>query len=414
MSLEAQPAMFNPSELEGEVDHSFFDSDCEESKDGGGKTRKNSKAKGNQPAPENVQTQQTESAVDGTSRGPGQFLNLLAGEEGGNEDQSSVDTEGETSVAKDSSSKPKNVRSKRLARRRRPRTVSSAEASTDSESEGSCSAVSGRSSVASSTRSRPGNPSSTEGRRSGMGLAASQNLRSLPTDSESTVTDVTPLSRDSSYLHSVDLNRTEADDGTVKESLPSRNEARDDYSKQDAEYSLASDSRLDRMVFYRPGGRRWRNYSFTKDEVRRIDQENQRLCSQLSLLSQGPRSGSVLGQYYQRTINSPVVRLSHSGLNRQREQQRINRENLAFVKRVESVKPTPGLTRSEQLADYQRQVGYLRGPSYPIFKSTTKKGRLTSRASSGMGVRQSSAAHHSPAAASSSSQDPGDARVKDN
>lgn len=31
----------------------------------------------------------------------------------------------------------------------------------------------------------------------------------------------------------------------------------------------------------------------------------------------------------------------------------------AFLKRLESVKPTPGMTRDEQLADYQRQCRYL-------------------------------------------------------
>lgn len=31
----------------------------------------------------------------------------------------------------------------------------------------------------------------------------------------------------------------------------------------------------------------------------------------------------------------------------------------AFLKRLESVKPTPGMTRDEQLADYQRQSRYL-------------------------------------------------------
>jgi len=59
----------------------------------------------------------------------------------------------------------------------------------------------------------------------------------------------------------------------------------------------------------------------------------------------------------------------------------------AFLKRLESVKPTPGLKRSEQLSDYQRQVGYLGAPSYPICKSTTTKERASSRTSSGMCVQ---------------------------
>lgn len=55
----------------------------------------------------------------------------------------------------------------------------------------------------------------------------------------------------------------------------------------------------------------------------------------------------------------------------------------AFLKRLESVKPTPGLKRAEQLADYQRQVGYQGAPSYPVCVSSTKKGRSVSKTHSG-------------------------------
>lgn len=55
----------------------------------------------------------------------------------------------------------------------------------------------------------------------------------------------------------------------------------------------------------------------------------------------------------------------------------------AFLKRLQAAKPTPGLKRSEQLADYQRQAGYPRGPSYPICVSTINKGRSTSKTPTG-------------------------------
>lgn len=42
----------------------------------------------------------------------------------------------------------------------------------------------------------------------------------------------------------------------------------------------------------------------------------------------------------------------------------------AFLKRLEAVKPTPGMTRIEQLTDYQRQAGYLGIPTAP-FRSTS-------------------------------------------
>lgn len=37
----------------------------------------------------------------------------------------------------------------------------------------------------------------------------------------------------------------------------------------------------------------------------------------------------------------------------------------AFLKRLEAVKPTTGMKRSEQLTDYQRQMGYFRTPGTP-------------------------------------------------
>lgn len=97
-----------------------------------------------------------------------------------------------------------------------------------------------------------------------------------------------------------------------------------------------------------------RNYSFTREEVRQIDRENQRLLKELSRQAEKPGSQSTIP----RSVGHPP-KLYHSALNRQREQQRIERENLALLKRLESVKPTVGMKRSEQLMDYHRNMGYL-------------------------------------------------------
>lgn len=67
-----------------------------------------------------------------------------------------------------------------------------------------------------------------------------------------------------------------------------------------------------------------RNYSFTREEVRQIDRENQRLLKELSRQAEKPGIQSTIPR---RTISHPP-RLYHSALNRQREQQRIERENL--------------------------------------------------------------------------------------
>ncbi|KAM4815342.1 cilia- and flagella-associated protein 97-like isoform 2-T2 [Thomomys bottae] len=66
-----------------------------------------------------------------------------------------------------------------------------------------------------------------------------------------------------------------------------------------------------------------KNYSFTREEVRQIDRENQRLLRELSRQAEKPGSKSIPG----RSLGHPP-KLYHSALNRQREQQRIERENL--------------------------------------------------------------------------------------
>ena len=96
--------------------------------------------------------------------------------------------------------------------------------------------------------------------------------------------------------------------------------------------SLSSVSQLGgKLVFHGSGGRNRKNYSFTNEEVRSIDHENLRLLRALSRLSPGPRPGSKAGKKVHMTSNSPLSRLSHSALNRQREQQRIERENLVSL-----------------------------------------------------------------------------------
>lgn len=71
-----------------------------------------------------------------------------------------------------------------------------------------------------------------------------------------------------------------------------------------------------------------KNFSFSKDEVRRIERENQRLLQKLTHLSSDSNQKRAVKKSTSVAMNSPVSRLSHSALNRQREQQRIQRENL--------------------------------------------------------------------------------------
>uniref|UniRef100_A0A8C6QMS5 Cilia- and flagella-associated protein 97 n=1 Tax=Nannospalax galili TaxID=1026970 RepID=A0A8C6QMS5_NANGA len=133
-----------------------------------------------------------------------------------------------------------------------------------------------------------------------------------------------------------------------------------------------------------------KNYSFTREEVRQIDRENQRLLKELSRQAEKPGNKSGIPG---RSIGHPP-KLYHSALNRQREQQRIERENLALLKRLETVKPTVGMKRSEQLMDYHRNMGYLNpSPSSRRVRSTLSQysslrgASRTSSATSGLSCK---------------------------
>ncbi|XP_054460787.1 cilia- and flagella-associated protein 97 isoform X2 [Anoplopoma fimbria] len=476
--------MFNPSELEGEVDHSFFDSDCDDGSRGGGeKMQKGLKAeKETPPAPERLHSNQTEGwspRTDGTKkhqklvdknsssraerkgnscqseeeessrassvssvactsnkaihsssdseddsnlqskRHNGTFMVLLdEASEVDNKDvysQRPNEYKEDALPSKHSGSKRTKQSPKKQIRNwpTRSPSPSSTESSVDADSESSTSSRNGRSSVDSPTLPRPNKPSLPPGvRRTRAGSAGSLDVPiGVAEESEDTVTDVSPLSSsDISPFQSLDLNHTEAEEGSLKEQQQQHQESvpssglsdmhQDEDSDQDVdECSLRSESQLGgKLVFCCPGGGNRKNYSFTNDEVQRIDCENQRLLRELSRQSPGPRPGSTARKKTHMASKLPHIRLSHSALNRQREQQRIERENLAFLKRLESVKPTPGLKRSEQMKDYQRHIGFVGAPSYPVCMSTTKSERSTSKTPSG--PRPASSILHSSRAVS--------------
>ncbi|XP_077000370.1 cilia- and flagella-associated protein 97 [Tamandua tetradactyla] len=132
-----------------------------------------------------------------------------------------------------------------------------------------------------------------------------------------------------------------------------------------------------------------KNYSFTREEVRQIDRENQRLLKELSRQAEKPGSRGTIPR---RSIGHPS-KLYHSALNRQREQQRIERENLALLKRLEAVKPTVGMKRSEQLMDYHRNMGYLNSsPSSRRMRSSLGQYSPLSQYSPLRGVSRTSSA----------------------
>ncbi|KAA0722442.1 Cilia- and flagella-associated protein 97 [Triplophysa tibetana] len=207
-------------------------------------------------------------------------------------------------------------------------------------------------------------------------------------ESEDTVTDVTPLSTPNvspfqsidivlpSEPLAVDAQKTVVNEDVSDGSISSEGEDEPALSK--------IEKQLERGLVSSPSsvGSSRKNYSFTNEEVRQIDRENQRLLRELSGSSACSSSGSsTFSSASSRKNNAPTTRLYHSAVNRQKEQERIQKENLAFLRRLESVKATPGLTRDEQLADHQRQCRYLGTHSPTIPPLTTKSTKTSGRSS---------------------------------
>ncbi|XP_069833836.1 cilia- and flagella-associated protein 97 [Dendropsophus ebraccatus] len=251
-------------------------------------------------------------------------------------------------------------------------------------------------------------PSSVRSPERRLYRPSGRDLRDYVDESEDTVTDVTPLSTpDISPIQSFDIAATsEALKAKVKrqenvrqESYETENNGKPDpkalQDAMDLNQLLKAFMHLDkkdqeRFSLDHPSVIPKKNYSFTNEEVRQIDRENQRLLKELSRQATKSKGKSLTPK----RLNTTPTRLYHSALNRQKEQQRIERENLALLKRLESVKPTVGMTRSEQLMDYQRQAGYLSSTATSPRPGKASVSRL-SHASSGGVSRVSSASSRS-------------------
>ncbi|OCT99571.1 cilia- and flagella-associated protein 97 [Xenopus laevis] len=245
--------------------------------------------------------------------------------------------------------------------------------------------------------------------------SAMRELRDYAEESEDTVTDVTPLSTpDISPIQSFDLAAT-------NEALKSKFKRQENISQEiydpdndlknrqkavqdavDLNQLLKAFMHLDKkepgpVQTEQPVMHNKKNFSFSNEEVRQIERENQRLLKELSHQAAKPRSKSITPK---KPISAPT-RLYHSALNRQKEQQRIERENMALLKRLESVKPTVGMTRTEQFMDYQRQAGYLSATALSPRPGKASVSRLSPSVSSGGFSRMSSATSRSERTGSS-------------
>ncbi|XP_029442512.1 cilia- and flagella-associated protein 97 isoform X2 [Rhinatrema bivittatum] len=196
----------------------------------------------------------------------------------------------------------------------------------------------------------PSNSSlSRKSSRSIKSLEENSKLRDYAEESEDTVTDVTPLSTpDISPIQSFDLaatsemlkkNKIKRQENVSQEIYdPNFDEKYNEKALHDAmdlNQLLKAFMRLDKkeqrsLVTETPTTKIKKNYSFTKEEVRQIDRENQRLLKELSRQNSMTRSSST--SIKPKKLSCPPIRLYHSAVNRQREQQRIEKDNLALLK----------------------------------------------------------------------------------
>ncbi|CAF0954140.1 unnamed protein product, partial [Didymodactylos carnosus] len=108
-----------------------------------------------------------------------------------------------------------------------------------------------------------------------------------------------------------------------------------------------------------------------------IDQENKRLLRQLINVSNRNQQQPFIGG-----STNQRVRVTSSALNRQKEQQRIEKENMKILNRLQQTRATKSLNRDELLSYYDRQIGYVSVGNTPSGKSTPIQTGPSSRSSS--------------------------------
>lgn len=104
------------------------------------------------------------------------------------------------------------------------------------------------------------------------------------------------------------------------------------------------------------------NYTYSASRARMIEKENQRLLQQImhhvqpgsKKLNPGVATKSVP----KKAVEPVVQRLTPSAVNRQREQRKIEMENMQFLKRLQTVRATKGMSRQDQLSEFEKQASY--------------------------------------------------------
>ncbi|XP_071495154.1 uncharacterized protein [Diadema antillarum] len=138
------------------------------------------------------------------------------------------------------------------------------------------------------------------------------------------------------------------------------------------------------------------NMSFSNDEVKRIDRENQRLLQKI-VGSPGPgqsttkaRTGSAS---HSRASRVPKTPMSHSAVQRQRDQRRIEIENMQILRRIEAARANPQVKKDSLIRDYRQQMQYAaqvsKTPGGPPARPSSAK-RTVKAYNSGQGMSKAS------------------------
>ncbi|KAI5630436.1 cilia- and flagella-associated protein 97 isoform X1, partial [Silurus asotus] len=361
--------MYSPKELEGEVDHSFFDSDCDASEAQSEKPvhrEKEDRDGTDEKFPDQSECSQMEKKVERHEE--------LEKEKPGLEDQSSLDLKGGSDSKGQSRFKMADIFERK---KKTQEETEDGKTSPLSHSDMSGSDLSDHSPRVSSEdddddihknedddqgqqrsrakksgrklfgflRRRSSSSSSRERSPTPPGQDPADQKQRRQTseriESDDTVTDVTPLSSpDVSPQQAFNLAPPTSTEPTLHvppaDMLDSAHEqhlvTKTDGKKQSVVLSMSRQMDSVLLVSSPVGSRRTvrsgqrKNYSFTSAEVRRIERENHRLLHELS------RSSACFSSHAARRSSAPSSRLYHSGLNRMRDQERIQRENTVSIR----------------------------------------------------------------------------------
>lgn len=120
-----------------------------------------------------------------------------------------------------------------------------------------------------------------------------------------------------------------------------------------------------RVMFAPPaaGAKNKANYTYSMGRAKMIEKENQRLLKQIMMQMNSNTVKKAPGatphpKGPKRAVEPAVQRLTPSAVNRMREQRRIEAENMHILQRLQTVRPTRGMSRNEQILEAERQMSY--------------------------------------------------------